>query len=60
MNDYGRISSLSNADEPSLGAMEVSGIAEVKLLWKMENLCSVSALALLSCTTSDKPQLSGP
>lgn len=46
MNDSDRISSLSNADELSLGAMEVSGIAEVKLLWKMENLSAVPTLTL--------------
>lgn len=51
VHESGRIFSLSNVDESSLGAMEVTGIAEVNLLRKMENLGSVPALTLASCAT---------
>lgn len=37
MNEFDRISFFPNADEWNLGAVEVTGKAQRKLLWKMEN-----------------------
>lgn len=47
MHEFNETFSLPKTDESTLGAMGVPGIAEVELLWKMENPGSVGSCAIL-------------